>query len=112
MIEKEPWKNEVDTDNIIIYTCLNECDMDIYETYFINKYRPKHNKDKVFETTSSFELPYLEPVSLKKKYEEAQIVIDCFNANLDNDMLIEGFFRGADPNYLYKRGNKLKLTTF
>lgn len=62
MIEKEPWKNEVDTDNIIIYTCLNECDMDIYETYFINKYKPKYNKDKVFETTSSFELPYLEPI--------------------------------------------------
>ena len=62
MIEKEPWKNEVDTDNIIIYNCLNDCDMDIYETYFINKYHPKHNKDKVFESTSSFELPYLEPI--------------------------------------------------
>lgn len=61
MIEKEPWRNEVDTDNILIYNCLNDCDMDIYETYFINKYKPKYNKDKVFESTSSFELPYLEP---------------------------------------------------
>lgn len=61
LVEKEPWRNQVDTDYIIIYSCLNECDMDIYETYFINKYEPKYNKDKVFKTTSSFELPYLEP---------------------------------------------------
>lgn len=61
LLEKEPWKKEVDKENIIIYHCDNDCDLDMYETYFINKYKPKYNKDKVFTNAPSFDLPYLEP---------------------------------------------------
>lgn len=111
-LKLQPWKQDVDKDKIVIYRCNNDTDLDMYETYFINKYKPKYNLEKVFLCTSSFDLPYLEPIILKKQYEEAQTVIDCFNANLDNDMFTETLFKGVDPNYLCRSGNKLKLTTF
>lgn len=62
LLEIELWKNEVDQEHIITYQCTNDCDLDIYETYFINKYRPLYNKDKVFTKPSTFELPQLSPV--------------------------------------------------
>lgn len=55
------WKKDVDRENIMIFPCLNGCDLDVYETYFINRYKPLHNKDKVFEACLSFEPPYIEP---------------------------------------------------
>ena len=109
MIEKEPWRNEVDTDNIIIYNCLNDCDMDIYETYFINKYHPKHNKDKVFESTSSFELPYLEPTQYsfdsKKPKGFQRSFLEYMDLREDtegeNQELIESY---ESENSLFKEG--------
>lgn len=62
LLELEPWRKEVDKENIVIYQCNNDADLDIYETYFINKYRPKYNKDKMFTTSTTFELPYIEPI--------------------------------------------------
>ena len=109
MIEKEPWRNEVDTDNIIIYNCLNDCDMDIYETYFINKYHPKHNKDKVFESTSSFELPYLEPTQYSFDSKRPKGFQRSFleymdlreDTEEDNQELLESY---ESENSLFKEG--------
>lgn len=56
------WKQTVDKENIIVFKCENGCDLDVYETYFINKYYPKYNKDKVFNSSLSFELLKLEPI--------------------------------------------------
>lgn len=61
MIENEPWKKLVDLNNIVIYKCLTRADLDIYETYFINRLKPLYNKDKVFYDLPSFELPELKP---------------------------------------------------
>lgn len=108
----EPWKQLVDRDKITYYQCITRTDLDVYETYFINEYNPKHNMDKVFHDNLSFNLPYLEPISLKRQYEIAQGVIDCFNANYDNEMITNGLFEVADPNLLYRSKDKLTLTTF
>lgn len=62
VVENEPWKKEINIHDIIIYPCANKCDMDIYETYFINKYKPKYNRDKVYGVKPSFKLPYLEGI--------------------------------------------------
>jgi len=62
LIEKEPWRKEINLDDILVYPCANRCDMDIYETYFINKYKPKHNKDKAYGVRASFKLPHLEGI--------------------------------------------------
>ena len=59
----EEWKNKVDKKNVKLYQCNNICDLDIYETYFINKYSPIYNQDKKFNCSSTFELPYLEPIN-------------------------------------------------
>lgn len=59
------WKNTIDNKNIIIFECQNACDLDVYETYFINKYKPLHNKDKVFNTQLSFEPPEI----ISQKYD-------------------------------------------
>lgn len=59
MMEKEPWKELVDLSNIKLYRCATRTDLDIYETYFINKFKPLYNKDKVFYDLPTFELPEL-----------------------------------------------------
>ena len=112
IIKLEPWKQLVDKDRIILYKCKTSTDLDIYETYFINKYNPQYNKDKVFNDTLSFELPELEPISLKREYELAQEVVEFFNSNCGNSMIRNALFTGCDPNLLYPSGNKLKLTKF
>lgn len=75
-IQLDPWKNQVDLEHIIIYHCNNDADLDIYETYFINKYRPKHNKDKVFISNPTFELPHLEPktYNFSKERRESSLI--------------------------------------
>ena len=60
LMEKESWRKEINLDDILLYYCRNKCDMEIYETYFINKYKPKYNRDKVYGVRPSFKLPYLE----------------------------------------------------
>lgn len=63
LLKVEEWKNIVNKQDVKLYKCNNVCDLDIYETYFINKYHPKYNQDKKFNCSSSFELPYLVPIS-------------------------------------------------
>lgn len=57
----EKWRNEIDLKNIKVYSCKTLTDLEVYETYFINKYKPLYNLDKVFGDTLSFEPPLLEP---------------------------------------------------
>ena len=59
--KQNPWKASIDKKNVVVYKCNNSTDLDLYETYFINKYKPLHNRDKVYGQVSSFEFPYLEP---------------------------------------------------
>ena len=61
MIEKEPWKELIDLNNIKLYKCATRTDLDIYETYFISKFKPLYNRDKLFYDLPTFELPELEP---------------------------------------------------
>lgn len=81
-LELESWKNEVNQENIIIYECTNDCDLDIYETYFINKYRPLYNKDKVFTKSLSFELPDLQPVIYNLLEEKSKYLKIPFQESL------------------------------
>lgn len=67
--KQHPWKSNIDKKNIVVYKCNNSTDLDLYETYFINKYKPLHNIDKVYGQFSSFELPYLEPKILLQQEE-------------------------------------------
>lgn len=112
VVKVEPWKELVDKDKIIIYECKTCTDLDVYETYFINKYHPEYNKDKVYNDTLTFELPELEPISLKQEYELAKEVVEFFNNNCGNSMIREALFLGSDPNLLCQWGDKLRLTTF
>ena len=59
----QPWKESLNKKNIILYKCENPTDLDIYETYFINKYKPNYNRDKCYKYQPSFDLPYLEPIN-------------------------------------------------
>ncbi|MBI6874652.1 GIY-YIG nuclease family protein [Clostridium aciditolerans] len=43
----DPWGNEID--EIILAKCKSKTDMDIYETYYINKLKPKYNRAKVMD---------------------------------------------------------------
>lgn len=61
---KYPWKSTIDKKKVTLYKCSNTTDLDIYETYFINRYKPKYNQDKLFGQSPTFELPYLEPIVL------------------------------------------------
>ena len=65
--KKHLWTVDIDKTKVTVYLCKSETDLDIYESYFINKYKPKHNKDKNFSNPSTFELPYLEPLVLLTK---------------------------------------------
>lgn len=58
----EPWRQRIDRSNIVLHKCNNLVDLEIYETYFINKYNPVHNQEKVYGQVPTFDLPYLEPV--------------------------------------------------
>lgn len=72
LLKLEPWRGTIDRSNIITLQCNNVCDLDLYETYLINKYNPLYNKDKVFNITPSFDLPYLEPMIYKFKLEKTK----------------------------------------
>lgn len=61
-VELDPWKNLVDKKYILLYPCNNPTDLDIYETYFINKYKPIYNKDKVFNHEPTILLTPIEPI--------------------------------------------------
>lgn len=65
LVKLEPWRETVDRSNIKTIKCHNACDMELYETYFINKYKPIYNRDKVYNCLSTFDLPYIEPVIFK-----------------------------------------------
>lgn len=67
LMKIEPWREAVDRNRIVTVKCNNACDMDLYETYFINKYKPIYNKDKIFNSVPSFEFPYVEPVTYSFK---------------------------------------------
>lgn len=71
LVKLEPWRETVNKEKIQTFKCLNACDMDLYETYFINKYKPIYNKDKVFNSLPSFEFPPIEPVFYKFKLKSA-----------------------------------------
>lgn len=79
ILELETWKKEINLENVVLFKCENLCDLDVYETYFINKYKPKYNRDKVYDCTLSFEPPYLEPIvfSLKKSDVEGNFYTLC-----------------------------------
>lgn len=55
------WKHTIDKQNVVIYKCDNPTDMDLYETYFINKYHPIYNLEKVFNYLPKITLPELKP---------------------------------------------------
>lgn len=59
-LETEFWKKDVDLSNIVTFKCTTKTDLDIYETYFINKLKPLYNVDKVFHSLPTFELPELD----------------------------------------------------
>lgn len=65
-LEVDVWKYTIDKQNIVIYKCDNPTDMDLYETYFINKYKPIYNSEKVFNYSPKIKLPELEPKTLLK----------------------------------------------
>ena len=65
LAEIETWRKDIDKNNINLYRCNNKVDLVIYETYFINKYKPIKNQEKVYNQTPTFDLPYLEPISYK-----------------------------------------------
>ena len=74
------WKQNIDRTNIILYRCSSPTDLDIYETYFINKYNPTHNLDKTYKYESSFELPYLEPINpFKEKLKNTNLILSVLN---------------------------------
>lgn len=68
-VKLESWKSLVNKENIILLFCQNASDLDIYETYFINKYNPTYNKEKVFNAIPTFELPYIEPIIYNFKFK-------------------------------------------
>lgn len=65
LLEFEPWRANIDKSNILTFKCYSLTDLELYETYFINKYRPLYNKDKVYNDLPSFELPHIEPTLYK-----------------------------------------------
>lgn len=67
LVKVEPWRGAVDRNRIVTVKCSNACDMDLYETYFINKYKPIYNKDKIFNSVPSFDFPHIEPVTYSFK---------------------------------------------
>ena len=110
-LELEPWKQEVDKDKIVIYRCKSDTDLEVYETYFINKYKPKYNIEKVYNDFLTFEPPYLEPKSLKGEYEKAKEVVE-FVKNCNNSMILNALLNYSNPNFLTRYGNYLKVTKF
>lgn len=62
-IEENTWKDSINRKNIILYECLSPTDLEIYETYFINKYHPIQNRSKYYKHPPSFDLPYLKPIN-------------------------------------------------
>ena len=55
-IDFQDWKLAVDSIKYI--ECKTNTDSDILETYFINKYKPIYNKDKVYTDECSFDINY------------------------------------------------------
>ena len=92
-----------------------ECDLDIYETYFINKYEPLHNRDKVFYSRLSFELPYIEPTTyeeyINKKIDKTKNLLSIFKGLPTNtsqrDSFIADIKLGGQFNYLKLVNNQL-----
>ena len=112
---KEPWKKDVDIKKTILVSCTTECDLDIYETYFINKYEPLHNRDKVFYSRLSFELPYIEPTTyeeyINKKIDKTKNLLSIFKGLPTNtsqrDSFIADIKLGGQFNYLKLVNNQL-----
>lgn len=74
------WKQTIDKNNITLFKCNNPTDLDVYETYFINKYNPLYNIDKVFYHLLSFELPHLDPIIYQYKPERIRGI--CFRDDI------------------------------
>jgi len=54
---EDDWRNEISYAEV--FELKSSCDREIYETYLINKLRPKHNIDKVYKDSTSIKLPEL-----------------------------------------------------
>jgi hypothetical protein len=54
---EDDWRNKISYAEV--FELKSSCDREIYETYLINKLRPKHNVDKVYKDLTSIELPEL-----------------------------------------------------
>ena len=98
-IKDQPWKESLDRKNIILYECENPTDLEIYETYFINKYRPIHNRGKYYKEIPSFDLPYLEPVNpFLKVMEFTQAYLSLWKkanrSEKDAFLIVTGIKRG------------------
>jgi Nuclease subunit of the excinuclease complex len=110
-VENEPWKNLVDKDKITLYKCNNPTDLDIYEVFFINKYKPLYNKDRVFGYTPSFELPELTPI---KPMKTTKILLRLFNEEMDDyfrESFVARFSQSIDEDFCsYNREtNRLEI---
>lgn len=80
-IKLDSWKQMVDKGNIVVYKCENPTDLDIYETYLINRHQPLYNKDKVFNYPLSFNLPELKPYPfLETTNEKINLFNNCLNS--------------------------------
>lgn len=114
LIEKESWKKEVDKENIVIYHCSNDCDLELYETYFINKYKPKYNKDKVFTNAPSFDLPYLEPsIYIFKQKQVSNFQTACEEYVVSKDSVDSSLFPPLIPKaYELLGAKKLKAARY
>lgn len=117
IVDAEPWKKNVDSKKIILLSCITECDLDIYETYFINKYIPLYNKDKIFSSSLSFELPYLEPTTyqdfINRKIDKTKNLLEISNNLPTNTTQLSSFISdikiGGQSNYLMLINNQLSF---
>lgn len=56
-------------EKIEVFCCGNEADMYLYETYFINKYKPQYNGSNKGQGELSFELPEVKWEELRRSYK-------------------------------------------
>jgi predicted GIY-YIG superfamily endonuclease len=109
--ERVGWKKDINPDTLTLFKCLTTTDSEIYETYFINKYKPKHNKGKVFSEKLSFELPYLEPIY---PLLNVSVMTDLYNHVLTKKQkkAFRETFKETDFLYFNKEVDQLWLKWF
>ncbi|OAA84703.1 GIY-YIG nuclease family protein [Clostridium ljungdahlii] len=103
----DPWGNEID--KIVITEYKSATDMELYETYYINKLKPKYNIAKVMDTPT-VNLP--EPnlwLDYEQEYQKRELENKSQNKSINYKNAKENLLKPRNCDIILKKDEKINL---